>query len=160
MKVCTKCGVEKALDAFYRKPANRGGGPESRCKECTCKRTNEWRAENIEKMRAHDRERNHRPDRVEAREKWNASERGKVFNGARHKKWCLDYPERAAARNAVNNAIKAGKMSRLPCFICGSNDVQGHHPDYSAPLDVVWLCVPHHKAAHALIEEIKEGEQA
>jgi hypothetical protein len=28
---------------------------------------------------------------------------------------------------------------------------QAHHPDYSKPLDVVWLCDDHHKQAHALV---------
>jgi hypothetical protein len=31
---------------------------------------------------------------------------------------------------------------------CGSAKSEGHHTDYSRPLDVVWLCKGHHLALH------------
>lgn len=58
------------------------------------------------------------------------------------------FPERNAARTAVARALKLKQLTRLPCFICGNANTQGHHPDYAAPLDVVWLCKKHHDEIH------------
>jgi hypothetical protein len=32
--------------------------------------------------------------------------------------------------------------------VCGTWMVEAHHPDYSSPLDVVWLCRRHHTDLH------------
>src|SRR4051794_16495518 len=56
----------------------------------------------------------------------------------------LKYKIRAAAQRA----IKAGKIPKLPCQICGKKDVFGHHLDYDKPLEIVWLCQRHHTAIH------------
>ena len=58
------------------------------------------------------------------------------------------YPERHRAKYAVKNAIKRGKLVAQPCWVCGETKTHGHHPDYGAPLDVVWLCEPHHRQVH------------
>jgi len=39
-----------------------------------------------------------------------------------------------------------GILVPLPCEVCGSEDVERHHQDYSKPMLVRWLCRPHHKA--------------
>lgn len=42
-------------------------------------------------------------------------------------------------------AIKKGKIIRQSCKICGTTkNVQGHHDDYTKPLDVRWLCITCH----------------
>ena len=51
-------------------------------------------------------------------------------------------------RRVTRRAIKAGKLLKLPCFCCGDLETEAHHPDYSAPLDVVWLCKKHHQEIH------------
>lgn len=54
----------------------------------------------------------------------------------------------------VLNAIKSGKLKREPCEHCGTNeDVQGHHPDYNKPLEVIWLCPCCHGQEHIRIRE-------
>jgi hypothetical protein len=55
------------------------------------------------------------------------------------------YPERIRARELVYKAKKSGKLLPQPCFVCGSEDVQAHHPDHSKPLEVIWLCPQHHR---------------
>jgi ribosomal protein S27AE len=58
-------------------------------------------------------------------------------------------PEKWKARNAVNNAIRLGKLERQPCEVCGAPKVQAHHEDYAKPLDVRWLCRTHHWQEHS-----------
>ena len=49
------------------------------------------------------------------------------------------------ANNLVNNEIKAGRLIKQPCEVCGSSEyVEAHHKDYSRPLEVNWLCTKHH----------------
>ena len=59
-------------------------------------------------------------------------------------------PVKQAARIAVQRAIEAGTLVRPPtCSACSREvAVQGHHDDYSKPLDVRWLCVPCHNKHH------------
>lgn len=58
------------------------------------------------------------------------------------------FPEKYEARQAVLVAVRAGRLEKLPCRVCGNPDAEAHHPDYSRPLDVEWLCGPHHRAQH------------
>jgi len=40
------------------------------------------------------------------------------------------------------------------CDICGTEEnIHGHHPDYSKPLDVIWLCKSHHDKLHKWLRE-------
>lgn len=57
-------------------------------------------------------------------------------------------PARYRARDAVKRAVKSGKLIKRPCELCGNEPTQAHHDDYAKPLDVRWLCVPHHQAIH------------
>ena len=61
------------------------------------------------------------------------------------------------AQNAVQNAVKYGKLIRLPCSVCGDQKSEGHHEDYSKPLEVVWLCRTHHAARHIEINDAKRA---
>jgi hypothetical protein len=56
------------------------------------------------------------------------------------------YPEKAKARDELQRAVRAGKVTKGPCEVCGTTqNVQGHHPDYTKPLEVQWLCTTHHR---------------
>ena len=57
-------------------------------------------------------------------------------------------PEQAAARVLFESALKNGRIKRYPCVICNDSKTDGHHWDYSRPLDVYWLCRRHHVAVH------------
>lgn len=57
------------------------------------------------------------------------------------------HPEKIRARQALMSAIRRGRIQRQPCRICGAR-AEGHHRDYSRPLDVDWLCKAHHQAEH------------
>lgn len=59
---------------------------------------------------------------------------------------------RKAARKQVEIALQRGDLQRPRycegCGTCGSL-ITAHHPDYSKPLEVLWLCWPGcHKEAH------------
>jgi hypothetical protein len=47
----------------------------------------------------------------------------------------------------LNAAVRKGILIREPCVKCGGYG-QGHHEDYSKPLEVIWLCSLHHKRRH------------
>lgn len=108
------------------------------------------------------------PKALEAKRRYAASERGK----AKKQEWLRSEagklsarknavsqramrPERNKARVALGNAVRDGRV--IPWPVCAVPDCcgkpHGHHPDYSRPLDVVWLCVKHHKEAHALVKQ-------
>jgi len=53
---------------------------------------------------------------------------------------------------AVARAVASGTLTRGPCAVCGALKVHGHHGDYSKPLDVVWLCPPHHRQLHVFLK--------
>jgi hypothetical protein len=55
------------------------------------------------------------------------------------------YPKRIKARQMITDAIRRGKIKKLPCLICGDPNTEAHHPDYDKPLEIVWLCEKHHR---------------
>lgn len=59
-----------------------------------------------------------------------------------------DNPDKIKASGAIQRAVREGKIKPLPCKVCGDTKVDGHHPDYSKPLSVIWLCRLHHKRLH------------
>lgn len=64
------------------------------------------------------------------------------------------HPERFRARKILGNAIRLGSIKRQPCERCGAIEAEGHHEDYSRPLDVQWLCKVHHHARHCEIRDL------
>ena len=71
---------------------------------------------------------------------------------------CSDGYQKIVARLRFNEAIRSGKIKRLPCNICGAEPAEGHHPDYSKPLEVVFLCPLHHREVHQA-ERVQDGSQ-
>ena len=65
-------------------------------------------------------------------------------------KYRKQHPERRDASIAINNAVAAGKIIRPgSCTVCGRKcQPEGHHPDYSKPLEVIWVCRECHLDYH------------
>lgn len=127
-KICFKCGIQKDLDDFYGHPMMKDKHL-GKCKEC-CKME--------EKLR-----------RIENPGKYARYEKSRGRSGEasiRSKVWRAKYPERYKAHNAVNNALRDGKIIRPDkCEICGSvRHLHAHHEDYNERLAVVWLCAKCH----------------
>ena len=134
-KQCFKCLRKKPLEAFY-KHAQMADGHLNKCQECTKTDVALHRQQNLEQIRAYDKLRASQPHRMALRTRTVAE-------------YVANFPARKKANTAVGNALRSGRLHKQPCWVCGLNAV-AHHPDYDQPLDVVWLCQPHHKQAHAL----------
>lgn len=126
---CKTCNITKQAADFYVSNM-------SRCKECLKASVRANRLEKIDYYRQYDRLRASQPHRIEN-------------NFSQSQAWRNEFPNRRRAQGRVAHALRAGKLLRQPCWVCGEKAV-AHHPDYDRPLDVVWLCQSHHKQAHAL----------
>jgi hypothetical protein len=75
----------------------------------------------------------------ENRSRWRARPEKQVEYVLAYQK---QYPERSRAKQRLYNAVKSGKIVRSPfCQLCWCvAKLDGHHQDYSRPLDVIWLC--------------------
>lgn len=123
MKHCAACDSDKPLDQFSL-DKNRKDGHYPICRSCKRKQNSVYESS----------------DR--AKEVRRAGERVKSQRRLR------DCPEKLRARSALRYAVKTGRVIKGVCYACGSAETEGHHPDYSKPLDVVWTCRPHHADLH------------
>lgn len=110
------------------------------------------RAEKLEYYREHDRKRAFRPDRVEARKAY--QQRTGYHTG----------PVAAAKRAAhimLGNAVARKRITKPAlCEACGRPErLDGHHYDYTKPLEVVWLCKPCHGQVHRYENEMARQRQ-
>lgn len=90
-----------------------------------------------------------RERRLEVSKAYNRSESAKEMRRRVYEEMRERYPEKYAARQAVLVALRKGQLTRKPCQSCGKERSQAHHPDYSQPLQVVWLCARCHAAVHS-----------
>lgn len=97
-----------------------------------------YRAKNREKLRVYNREYN---------KKWR-----KKYGYHNEENSKNRYPEKQKAREALQRAVKSGKIPKLPCFVCKNPKSQAHHSDYTKPLTVLWLCALHHTTLHKSIK--------
>lgn len=59
---------------------------------------------------------------------------------------------RKRARDYVHIYLKRGHIQKLPCVACDAppeETVAHHHNGHDWPLEVIWVCVPHHLDLHA-----------
>jgi len=52
------------------------------------------------------------------------------------------------ARAYLHVYVKRGKLTKLPCSICGDEKSEAHHTDYNKPIDVIWYCRKCHMEQH------------
>lgn len=133
MKHCKTCGKEFNVVDFY-------SSIKTYCKTHWKEKVKSNRNANPDYYQAYDRERAKLPQRKDAAKQiW--------------ERWRNQNPERRAAQVYLGNAVRDGRVFRWPVCALPECDKtpEAHHPDYSKPLSVVWLCSAHHKQAHALI---------
>ncbi|MCJ8053878.1 hypothetical protein GB928_018640 [Shinella curvata] len=63
-------------------------------------------------------------------------------------KWNNAHPLEMLAHQYVRSALKKGLLNKEPCEVCGAENVDAHHDDYSRPGVVRWLCRLHHRHHH------------
>lgn len=133
-KQCFKCKTVKPLTEFY-KHTGMADGHLNKCKPCAKQDVGKHRLENLERVRAYDRERGKLPERQQIKNEVNRA-------------WRAEDRRRTAAHNAVARAIAKGLLVRQSCERCGNEKTLAHHDDYDRKLDVMWLCQPCHKQRH------------
>lgn len=142
-RVCAGCGEFKVASAFYK--------GRKFCMVCRRKA-----------FAATDKARRMSPEYKAAHQHWNRTKpitEAAIARGRKHAaRYIKMYPEKAVARRAVRDAIARGEIVRPACCErCGADPglnrrgaplLHGHHPDYSKPLEVDWLCVLCHAQEH------------
>jgi hypothetical protein len=81
---------------------------------------------------------------------WRKSNRSKC--GEVVANWKKKNPQKAGAHSLVLWAVKTGVLNRPDkCEECGkSGKIQGHHEDYTKPLEIKWLCKFCHSRKHQI----------
>ena len=89
--------------------------------------------------------------RKRATTKASTAKAGPIFKKTPQRRWNEAHRQARLAHHALRAAIKRGEIKRGSCAVagCGSLRVDGHHPDHSKPLEVIWLCRRHHRQLHA-----------
>ena len=168
MKICKLCRLEKTFDEFV-KHKRYSDGFYCYCKECARNKNKEYkpteeakkkklisrkkyRENNREIIRAQDREnyqKNPKHFKDKARE---GMKKYLEISGMKRRREHFDKnPEILISRLELSAAVRSGKLKKpTECSVCNktSKRIEGHHDDYSKPLEIVWLCVPCHRKIH------------
>lgn len=115
-KVCSKCNINKPIDEFY---THQRDGHQSWCKSCNYKYVKAWAKT---------------PTRKKHRQKMGYNYRMNAQN-----------KQALKSRRKLNAQIEMGNLQRQPCQVCQQPNAQAHHPDYSKPYGIIWLCEIHHR---------------
>lgn len=154
-KVCSKCHQEKSVSEFYfRRDRSRYISP---CKSCTLLQRKEYYALHSVQIRA--RIQVYQASHIEAHRSSSRAHYRRTASTRRERLRCYKKrnPERVLAHKIVYRALRDGTLLSGPCVLCGALQSEAHHPDYSKPLEVVWLCRSCHRKLHAKDREAYTG---
>lgn len=130
MKICGVCGAQPPVEPYKGVP--------TRCGSCHREAMKRLRREN--------------PDRFTERERarYVGERREKILEAAKARR--ATPGAKRDAQTAVGNAVRDGRLIKPDaCSRCSRAGIrlEGHHDDYSKPIEVVWLCVRCHRRHHA-----------
>ncbi len=145
-KTCFRCKITKSTTDFYWKQKKKDGPYRvgTPCKACVKIRKKAYaktpdgrRKRTLSKAK-----------QLRKKYKKDPVYRDKVI--ARLRAARLRDPLKHRARKKLYRAVKAGRIQRLPCVECKDPSVKadGHHNDYTKPLEVVWMCRSCHMRLH------------
>lgn len=149
MKSCGSCQRELPDESFYK---THYGKLSFRCRECTRLQVKEWKKRNPELAKLHSkfsRIKNVEKRRQYARDYY---KRNPDVNKRAAHRAKLKFPHKVHAREVLQDFVSTGRIIRPErCMVCGerADRIEGHHPDYSLPLAVIWCCT----ICHASIEK-------
>jgi len=165
MKKCRVCGQAKPLEDFHRQVGAKDGR-QNRCKACACALARQWHYDNprddalptsAQKVCTKCGEEKSIIDFYRRRASVDGlMTRCKSCDGKRRRagkpaviisKVSLD---KKKCNTTVGNAVRDKRLEKaIRCERCGGSEyIEGHHGDYSKPLEVEWLCRKCHGAEH------------
>jgi len=145
MKICGSCRKKKKETEFYK---HKRDGLQSICKDCKREQMKEYNK--TPKRREYNNKVAEKLTKEGYFKEYFSRPEVKKRRTEQQKKYYNDLKQRYKhlARWVLNKRIKSGKVIKEPCEVCGAKKVEGHHKDYSKPLDVIWLCKKHHQKLH------------
>ena len=159
-KMCSKCKELKDLSGFYKNYKSKDG-LSYQCK--ACQKVYHQSQHIKDQKKAYAASDIGREAVKRAATKYKTSEKGKKSNREWKKtdagKACVNkssaryrekHKEKLKSHWALKSAIKKGDVIRPDlCSLCGASGIiDGHHEDYSKPLDVIWVCRQCHADIH------------
>lgn len=159
---CSKCGEVKSLSLFT-KVNNRERKYRSTCHTCDAKKMRDYldrkfkdpiykkefyRNKNRNRKSNTNKNRKSQYPQQKYGDKTDAQKR-KILNTVVI--WHKNNKEKIYAHWKVRDAIKSGKLIKPKnCVRCNESKklIDGHHTDYTKPLDVLWLCRKCHIQEH------------
>ncbi len=145
IKTCTKCNITKPLAEFYKHPTGKNGF-NAQCKMCVRQAIGVY--QNTPQFKDYQKMYRSSEKCRESKKAYQTSARGKQTYLENTLRYNAQNPEKKAVHVATSRAIRSGVLIRQPCEVCQNPKTDGHHPDYSKPLEVLWLCRKHHLDLH------------
>ena len=142
MKTCPSCNTEKPESEFY--PAHEvKDGLSAKCKTCLISYAKQYKTNHRTQVRLYQKQHTAR---------LRSSPEGKRSIQKARSKYYQLHPDRCNARGKLRYAVRTGKIIRpAKCDKCSTPCIpHGHHPDYSKPLSVLWLCESCHLIHHGM----------
>lgn len=148
IRTCNICGITNATAEFY-------AGVTSRCKSCHRAKVKQNRQDKADYYKTYDAIRFQNDPKVRERHRrYQATDKGKASMLQSRLKWLEANQDKRAAHVLLGNAVRDGRvMKPKSCQICAAGGrIDGHHDDYTKPLDVIWCCRKCHIEIHRNLE--------
>lgn len=138
-RVCRYCGVFKRLDELV-KDKDFKYDRRNECYECRAAACRRYYASNASAV-------------IQRTTRYKQTVAGKEVVTRGTYRMVAKYPEKRRARAMVQRAVREGRMLKpTDCSRCNSGGlIEGHHEDYSKPLEVMWLCHLCHRRLHGTL---------
>jgi hypothetical protein len=172
MRKCIKCETEKE-DIEFWKNKYKPDGIHNICKKCANDEREKRRDPEKEKIYRRKTYLKHRESRIQRQLKYERNlsiekklerdEKRRIAyrnnsdakrNKRNYQKNIYD-PIKLKANKILNEAIRLKQIIRpKTCSICNEiTKLDGHHADYSKPLEVIWVCRKCHRTIHKRLKE-------
>jgi hypothetical protein len=156
-KSCTKCCSVKAVSEFG-KDSDKKDGYSTICKPCRkiaqrayaqtyqykqARKARDLRYGQSEKGKANYKKYQESDKGIVTVKRYRTSDKGLLTKREYLNEYKKQYPQIERAHEILNRYVRRGKIIRPNvCSKClkEKRRIEGHHPDYNKPLEVVWLC--------------------